>query len=81
MRGLVAAPAALATAILAVFSCGEGVAPPPPPPPVEAPRPTTVTLEPDPAVVVAGETVRLTARVLDQRARVISGAPVTWGEQ
>ena len=62
----------------ALLSCGEGVTPPPPPPPAEAPRPTTVTLEPDPAVVVAGETVQLTARVLDQRARIISSAPVAW---
>ncbi len=64
--------------VLALLSCGEGVTPPPPPPPAPAPQPTTVTLEPNPAVVVAGDTVRLVARVLDERARVISGAPVTW---
>ena len=55
------------------------MAPPSPaPPPPAAPVPTTVTLEPSPVVVVAGDTVRVTARVLDERARVISGAPVTW---
>ena len=64
--------------MLALLSCGEGVTPPPPPPPAPAPQPATVTLEPNPAVVVAADTVRLVARVLDERARVISGAPVTW---
>ena len=68
-----------AAALLTLLSCGEGVAPPPPaPPPPAAPVPTTVTLEPSPVVVVAGDTIRMTARVLDERARVISGAPVTW---
>lgn len=66
-----------AAALLALLSCGEGVAPPPVPPPA-APVPTTVTLEPDPVVVVAGDTIRVRAQVLDERARPISGAPVTW---
>ena len=61
-----------------VLSCGEGMTPPPPPPPPPPPQPATVTLEPNPAVVVAGDTVRITAHVLDQRARVLSGASVTW---
>ncbi len=65
-------------AFFAVSSCGDDTAAPPPPPPPETPQPSTVTVEPDTAVVVAGDTVRLTARVLDRRARVISGAPVTW---
>ena len=52
--------------------------PPPPPPPPPPPQPATLTLEPNPVVVVAGDTVRITAHVLDQRARVLSGAPVTW---
>ena len=70
---------ALSVAALGVLlSCGEGVAPTPPAPPPVAPVPTTVTLEPKPVVVVAGDTVRLRARVLDERARPISGAPVTW---
>ncbi|WP_420635128.1 leucine-rich repeat domain-containing protein [Candidatus Palauibacter sp.] len=72
------ATTALGVLVLAILSCGEGVTPPPPTPPPAAPQPATVTVEPDPAIVVAGETVQLTARVLDQRARVISGAPVTW---
>ena len=63
---------------LVLLSCGEGVAPPPPPPPAPPPQPATVTLEPNPALVVAGDTLRMTAHVLDQRARVLSGAPVTW---
>ncbi|WP_419948339.1 Ig-like domain-containing protein [Candidatus Palauibacter sp.] len=52
--------------------------PPAPPPPAPAPQPATVTLEPDPVTVAAGDTVRMTARVLDDRARVISDAPVAW---
>ena len=65
-------------ALLALLSCGEGVTPPPPPPPAPPPQPATVTLEPDPVTVVAGDTVRMRARVLDDRARPISEAPVTW---
>ena len=64
--------------LLAVLSCGEGVTPPPPAASAPAPQPATVTLEPDPVTVVAGDTVRMTARVLDDRARPISDAPVTW---
>ena len=37
-----------------------------------------MTLEPNPAVLVADDTVRMRARVLDDRGRVISDAPVTW---
>ncbi|WP_419165231.1 Ig-like domain-containing protein [Candidatus Palauibacter sp.] len=77
-RGRLARHGAALAVILALLSCGEGVTPPPPPPPAPAPQPATVTLEPNPAVVVAADTVRLVARVLDERARVISGAPVTW---
>ena len=75
------ATTALGVLVLAILSCGEGVTPPPPTPPPAAPQPSTVTVEPDPAIVVAGETAQLTARVLDQRARVISGAPVTWASR
>ncbi len=62
---------------LAVLSCGEDATSPPPPPPA-TPQPARVTLEPDSVVVVAGDTVRMRARVLDDRARPISDAPVTW---
>ena len=70
--------AGVLAAFFALLSCGDDTTSPPPTPPPETPQPATVTVEPDSAVVVAGDTVRLTARVLDQRARVISGAPVTW---
>ena len=65
-------------AFLAVLSCGEDATSPPPPPAPAAPQPARVTLEPDSVVVVAGDTVRMKAHVLDERARVISGAPVSW---
>ena len=65
-------------AILAILSCGEDATSPPPPPAPAAPQPARVTLEPDSVVVVAGDTVRMKAHVLDERARVISGAPVSW---
>ena len=68
----------LLAVVFAALSCGEGVTPPPPTPPPAAPVPATITLEPNPVIVVAGDTVRLRARVLDERARPISGAPVTW---
>ena len=64
--------------LVAVLSCGEGVTPPPPPPPAPPPQPARVTLEPDTVVVVAGDTLRVRARVLDGRARLISDAPITW---
>ena len=65
-------------AVVALLSCGEGVTPPPPPPPAPPPQPAKVTLEPNPVTVVAGDTVRMRARVLDDRARPISNAPVAW---
>lgn len=52
--------------------------PPPPSPPASPPPPAMVTLEPSEVTVVVGDTVRITARVLDDRARPISNAPVTW---
>ena len=52
-------------------------APPPPPPPVAVA--TSITVTPETAVFAAlGDTTRLTARVLDQNAQVMTGASVTW---
>lgn len=68
---------------LAVLSCGgdDTTAPPPPttpPPPPTAPVAASVTLEPAEVAVVAGDTVRVRARVFNDRAQVISDAAVTW---
>ncbi|WP_419935209.1 Ig-like domain-containing protein [Candidatus Palauibacter sp.] len=68
-----------AGAFLAVLSCGgEDTTAPPPTAPPSAPTPSRVTIEPDVIVVVAGDTVRLRGRVLDDRSRIISDAPLTW---
>lgn len=65
-------------ALLATSSCGgEGAIPPAPPAEPEPSRPTTVQIEPDEIVLAAGDTVRPTVRVLDQRSRRISNAPFT----
>ena len=68
-----------AGAFLAVLSCGgEDTTAPPPTAPPSAPTPSRVTIAPDVIVVVAGDTVRLRGRVLDDRSRIISDAPLTW---
>ena len=49
------------------------------PPPVDPPVATTVTVSPASAMLSAlGETVQLTATVLDQRGQAMSGVTVTW---
>ncbi|WP_420461974.1 leucine-rich repeat domain-containing protein [Candidatus Palauibacter sp.] len=64
---------------LAMLSCGgEDTTAPPPTAPPSAPTPSRVTIEPEQIVVVAGDTVRLRGRVLDERSRIISDAPLTW---
>ncbi len=73
----------LSTALLGVLfgllSCGgEDTTAPPPTAPPSAPTPSRVTIEPERIVVVAGDTVRLRGRVLDDRSRIISDAPLTW---
>ncbi|WP_428104148.1 Ig-like domain-containing protein [Candidatus Palauibacter sp.] len=69
-------------ALLFVVSCGGGDTsapqPTPPPPTPQAPVAVRVTLDPEMVTVVAGDTVRVTARVLNDRAQPISGAAVTW---
>ncbi len=67
---------------LFVLSCGgddtSGPAPGPPPPPPTATVPARITLEPEEVAVVAGDTIRVRARVLNDRAQPISDAVVTW---
>ena len=67
---------------LAILSCGgdDTTAPPPgpPPPPPTATVPARITLDPETVAVVAGDTIRVRARVLNDRAQPISDAVVTW---
>ena len=81
-RSRVSRSAALGFLGLAVLSCGgdDTTAPPPgpPPPPPTATVPARITLEPETVAVVAGDTVRVRARVLNDRAQPISDAVVTW---
>ncbi|MXX79130.1 MAG: hypothetical protein F4Z33_09355, partial [Gemmatimonadales bacterium] len=74
--------AALGLLGMAILSCGGGDAsgppPGPPPPPPTATVPARITLEPEEVAVVAGDTVRVRARVLNDRAQPISDAVVTW---
>ncbi|WP_420636039.1 leucine-rich repeat domain-containing protein [Candidatus Palauibacter sp.] len=70
---------ALLGALFGLLSCGgEDTTAPPPTAPPSAPTPSRVTIEPEQIVVVAGDTVRLRGRVLDERSRIISDAPLTW---
>ncbi|MCY3698861.1 MAG: Ig-like domain-containing protein [Gemmatimonadetes bacterium] len=74
--------AALGFLGLAILSCGgeetSGPPPGPPPPPPTATVPARITLEPEEVAVVAGDTIRVRARVLNDRAQPISDAVVTW---
>ena len=74
--------AALGLLGLAILSCGggdtSGPPPGPPPPPPTATVPARITLEPEEVAVVAGDTIRVRARVLNDRAQPISDAVVTW---
>ena len=67
---------------LAILSCGgdDTTSPPPgpPPPPPTATVPARITLDPETVAVVAGDTIRVRARVLNDRAQPISDAVVTW---
>ena len=72
----------LLLALGASLSCGDSTtgppAPPPPPPPPPPPVPATVAVVPDSAVLVVGDTVRLSATVLDARGGEVAGAEVAW---
>ena len=64
----------IAVAVAWAVGCGDFLDPPP-----DAPRPTTVTVSPATAELVAlNATVQLTAQVQDQNGQVMSGATVTW---
>lgn len=81
-RARAARSAVLGFCGLAVLSCGgeetAGPRPGPPPPPPTANVPARITLEPETVAVVAGDTIRVRARVLNDRAQPISDAVVTW---
>ncbi len=69
---------AVASVTLCVYACGDGNTEPLTPPP-NPPRPTTVTVTPATAELVAlGATGQLSAEVRDQNGQVMSGAAVTW---
>ncbi|WP_420616972.1 leucine-rich repeat domain-containing protein [Candidatus Palauibacter sp.] len=81
-RARTARSAVLGLLGLAILSCGGGdtAGPPPgpPPPPPTANVPARITLDPETVAVVAGDTIRVRARVLNDRAQPISDAVVTW---
>ena len=81
-RARTARSAVLGFAGLAILSCGgddtSGPPPGPPPPPPTATVPARITLDPEMVTVVAGDTIRVRARVLNDRAQPISDAVVTW---
>lgn len=60
---------------LLLTTCGDGTTTPPTPPPV----PTTITISPSSVTFHSlGDTEQLTATVLDQNGRVMTGASVNW---
>ena len=69
-------------ALLTILSCSggdtSGLPPGPPPPPPTATVPVRITLDPEVVAVVQGDTVRVKATVLNDRAQPISDAVVTW---
>ena len=76
-RTIIRLSAVLAVVALAT-GCGDGDSATAPPAPEPA-RPTTVTVSPATHELTAlGTTVQLSAEVLDQNARVMAGATVTW---
>ncbi|WP_420447734.1 leucine-rich repeat domain-containing protein [Candidatus Palauibacter sp.] len=81
-RACAARSAVLGFLGLVILSCGgeetAGPRPGPPPPPPTATVPARITLEPERVAVVAGDTIRVRARVLNDRAQPISDAVVTW---
>jgi alpha-tubulin suppressor-like RCC1 family protein len=68
---------ALAAALLCLAACGEsGGGPTTPPAPT--PTPTSIVVTPADTTLRLEDTVRFTARVLDQSGREMPGAQVTW---
>ena len=86
-KGIVAVDAckgaAVTLGLLLILSCSgdetSGPRPEPPrPPPPTAAVPARITLDPGRVAVVAGDTLRVKATVLNDRAQQISDAAVTW---
>ena len=72
---LVLITAAVLSATLWVYACGDGATEPRP----YFPEPTTVTVSPAAAELIAlGATVQLSAEVRDQNGEVMAGATVAW---
>ena len=68
--------AATLSAALWAYACGDGATDPPPPDP---PRPVVVSVVPQLTELLArGATVQLRAKVLDQRAQVMTDVSVSW---
>ncbi len=78
----VARSATTSALLFGLLSCGgdgtAGPRPGPPPPPPTTNVPARITLDPETVTVVAGDTVRVRARVLNERSQPISNAVVTW---
>lgn len=73
--------AATVGALLTILSCsGEDTSgpPPAPPPPPTAAVPARITLHPKTVTVLRGDTVRIRATILNDRAQPITDAVVTW---
>ena len=68
---------AVLTVVALAAGCGGGDSATAPAVP-DPPRPTTVTVSPPTAELVAGATVQLRAEVRDQNASVMAGVTVTW---
>ena len=78
-RGAFLSASLLVAALAGTLSCGgdgttDPVPPPPPPPPVA----TSITVSPATVALEVGDTLRLSAEVLDQNGRSMPGAAVTW---
>lgn len=66
--------------LLVLAACGgsDGGTPPPPPPPPPAAVAAEVRVTPDSAQLVVGNSVTLTATVIDSRGATTTAFPVTW---
>lgn len=65
--------------LFALVACGEGASDPASPSSPAAPRPATLTVTPETVQLnVQGGTARLTASVLDQNGRTLTGADLDW---
>lgn len=69
--------AAVISATLWAYACGDGTTEPTTPVP-DLQRPTTVTVSPAPATVVEGDTLQLTATATNAHGQVVTGAEFVW---